>query len=272
MKPSKQLVTLLSLILLHSSAWAWGRQGHAVIADIATANLTPNARSQVSTLLKDDLDRNLAPSGRTTLAEISSWPDEIRDMAPKDAYKGWHTRSNPVCSTKPGTCEGGKCVDQNIIEYAKILKDAKQPHRDRNEALKWVVHLVGDLHTPMHSGVHGKDIEVTIEGMTLKKPATLHQAWDGPLSTLAIKRGPLTSQLTDTAPLEPDAPTQWMQETRLVARQHVFDPLPGFSCNDKLAGPIVLDKAYQEQAIPAIREQLVKAGLRLARLLNESLR
>ena len=271
MKTSKQLVTLLALILLHSSAWAWGR-GHATIADIATANLTPAAQSQVNALLKDDLDRHLAPSGRTTLAEISSWPDEIREIAPKDEYKGWHARHNPVCSTKPGGCEGGKCVDQNIIEYAKILKDSSRSHRDRNEALKWVVHLVGDLHQPMHSGVHGKDVEVTIEGMTLKKAITLHQAWDNQLWNLAIRRGPVSASLTDTSPLKPDAPTHWMQETRLIARQHVFDPLPGFSCDSKLVGPILLDKDYQEQAIPVIREQLVKAGLRLAQLLNESLR
>ena len=211
------------------------------------------------------------PSQRTTLAEIASWPDEIRKIAPEDAYKGWHSRANPVCSDKLAACPDGHCVDQLIIHYTAILKDRKQTHRAHNEALKWIVHLVGDLHMPMHSGVHGKAVEVRLEGKKTKEGTTLHKVWDNALAVSALDQEKIQATLGNTPPLATDAPTQWMLETRQIARLHTFDPLPGFTCDSRLRGPVVLDHAYQQQSAPVIREQLRKAGLRLAQLLNETL-
>ena len=254
--------------------WAWGKLGHATVADMAAAHLTPVATAQVSALLTNDLDRHLQPSGRTTLAQIASWPDEIRDIAPVGTYRGWHTRANPVCTYVLGACKEGHCVDQNIIRYTRILQDQDQPPQVRNEALKWVVHLVGDLHMPMHSGVHGKDMVVSLEGQPTRPGTTLHGAWDTDLAKLALQAGPiaLTPWPDASAALTADAPTQWMLETRALARQHVFDPLPGFSCSGELPGSMVLDLAYQQQSAPVIRAQISKAGLRLAQLLNAALR
>ncbi|MBK1682537.1 S1/P1 nuclease [Rhodoferax fermentans] len=250
--------------------WSWGKLGHATVAEIAATQLTPAATVQVSSLLKNDLDRDQQPSGRTTLAQIASWPDEIREIAPAGTYQGWHTRANPVCSEALGACKDGYCVDQLIIHYAQILQDPSQTPRARNEALKWVVHLVGDLHMPMHSGVHGKNIAVSLEGQSPRPDAALHWAWDNTLAKLALQSGPLVlTPLPDfSAAPAADAPTQWMRETRLLSRQFVFDPLAGFSCGVDLQGPVVLDLAYQQQAAPVIRKQIAKAGLRLAQLLN----
>lgn len=260
------------------SAWttdasAWGRKGHAAVAALAQAHLTPTAQAQVEALLRDDLDRDGKSSGRTTLAQIASWPDEIRDIAPKGEYAGWHTRANPVCSDALGACQDGHCVDENIIHYAALLRDKQQPVRVRNEALKWVVHLVGDLHQPLHSGV-GLDkgqVKVELEGLKAKPGATLHQAWDSQLAELALSRGPLQWHAYSQAPLAAEAPTQWMLETRQIALRAVYQPLEGFACDAKLKSPVLLDCAYQEQAVPVIREQMERAGSRLAQLLNQSL-
>lgn len=262
------------LVSCPAFGWAWGKLGHATVADIAAARLTPAATAQVSTLLTNDLDRHLQPSGRTTLAQIASWADEIRDIAPVGTYRGWHTRANPVCTEALGACKDGHCVDQNIIRYTGILQDLTQPPQARNEALKWVVHLVGDLHMPMHSGVHGKDLVVSLEGQPTRPGATLHSVWDTDLAKLALQTGPIApTPLPDaSAVLTADAPTQWMLETRTLARQHVFDPLPQFSCSHELQGPVLLDLAYQQQSAPVIRAQMGKAGLRLAQLLNAALR
>ncbi|HEX5127671.1 MAG TPA: S1/P1 nuclease, partial [Rhodocyclaceae bacterium] len=163
----KQLAIPLCVLLLSPNiASAWGRKGHAAIAALAEKNLTPAAEAQVHELLKNDLDRYGKPSGRTKLSQVASWADEIREIEPTDIYKGWHTRSNQVCSATLGPCKDGHCVDQNIIRYADVLKDRGQSPRARNEALKWVVHLVGDLHQPLHSGVNGHGgFTVTLEGM-----------------------------------------------------------------------------------------------------------
>lgn len=268
------LPALFFLVLLSSLAHAWGRKGHAAIADLAAAHLTPVAQAQVASLLKEDLDAAGFPSGRTTLAEIASWADEIRDIAPKDTYKGWHARSNPVCGEALSGCKYGACVDQKIVEYTAILKDRRQPHRARNEALKWIVHLIGDLHMPLHSGSNrdraGQDIPVRLTGLKTSRNATLHTVWDGALAVQALNQGPLVDGQQRLFEFE-GSPEEWMRESRLVALRHVYLPLPSFVCGQAFNGPVELGSYYQQQAIPVIRDQMVKAGLRLARWLNLAL-
>lgn len=271
---------LLILVLsVPASAWAWGVKGHAAVASLAEANLRPEVLAQVRDLLADDLDRNDRPSGRKTLAAVASWPDEIRSEAVKTdpgAYKGWHVRSNQVCSDKLGKCPDGHCVDQLIIHYSKILRDRHQPQRARNEALKWIVHLVGDLHQPLHSGVNpnGGGAKAVLDGVAPRpgEPLTLHSAWDNELAVAALKGWHSTAVLPQDLPrLAEDAPTQWMLETRGVALRDAYSTLPGFHCGEKLPEPVILDEAYQQHSIGVIRQQIERAGLRLAQLLNETL-
>ena len=259
-----------------STCLAWGGRGHAAIAALAQENLTPAALSQVNELLREDLDRYEQPSGRTTLAAVASWPDEIRDLAVKTdpaAYKGWHVRGNQVCSTTLGACKNRHCVDELIMHYAKILQDKSQPTRARNEALKWVVHLVGDLHMPLHSGINlnGGGAKVSMEGVELKPGATLHTIWDSELANSALKDWKSSARLENAPALAEDAPTRWMLETRELALHEVYEPLAGFSCNAKLAEPIRIDVAYQQHSVTVVRHQVERAGLRLAQLLNELL-
>lgn len=272
----KQIILLsAALATFPAGVHAWSHQGHAAIADIASANLTPAAQAQVRELLKDDLAADETPSGRATLAEVSSWPDEIRTVADNGAFRGWHSRANPVCNDSLGPCKNGHCADQIIIDQTALLKDRGQSPRARNEALKWIVHLVGDLHMPLHSGSNrdgGGNIPVVLIGLKSGKEPTLHGVWDSELLRYALKRGSLDIPTEPTGPLAADAPTQWMQEARVLSRQYVYAPLPGFACGSKPATPIILDKDYQEQSVPVIRSQIGKAGARLAHLLNETLR
>lgn len=262
-----------SLALFSTSAFAWGHKGHAALAAMAERNLTPIALAQVRELLADDLDRYEKPSHRKTLASVASWADEIRDIAPPDRYRGWHTRANQVCSDELGACKEGHCVDQLIIKYAAILKDRKQTPRERNEALKWVVHLVGDLHQPLHSGINidkGNN-PAGIVGVTTKPGTTFHSLWDTDIAELALKSGPLQGQPTDSTPLPPDTPTEWMKEARDVARKSAYEALPGFSCKEHFKKQLMVDDAYMQQAAITARKQMENAGLRLAHLLNDAL-
>ncbi len=274
-----QTLLVLGALLVPVSAWAWGAKGHAAVASLAEANLRPEVLVQVQALLVEDLDRSGRPSARKTLAAVASWPDEIRSEAVKadpDAYKGWHVRGNQICSDRLGRCPDGHCVDQLIIHYAKVLRDRTQSHRARNEALKWVVHLVGDLHQPLHSGINpnGGSARVVLEGGTPKSGEllTLHSAWDNELAVAALKGWHSTAVLSpDQPPLQENAPTQWMIETRGVALRDAYSTLPGFQCAGKLSEPIILDEAYQQHSIEVVRQQIERAGLRLAQLLNETL-
>lgn len=263
-------VALACALVLPGPAWAWGRKGHAAVAALAEDNLTPTALRQVRDLLENDLDRDEKPSGRKTLAAVASWPDEIRELD-KDTYRGWHARKNLVCEEVLGACKDGHCVDQNLIAYAAALQDRANSPRTRNEALKWVMHLVGDLHQPLHSGTvqGGDNFRVKLEGD--EKARKFHDAWDDALAKLALKQGPLEGRLTAHEPFAKDAPTQWMLETRAIARRNAFEPLPGFACDHPVNPNVMLDKTYQQQAIPVIRERMETAGLRLAQLLNQVL-
>lgn len=272
----RQIVLVLCCALASSACLAWGGRGHAAVGALAEANLSPAAQAQVQVLLRDDLDRYEQASGRKTLASVASWADEIRDLATRTdpkAYRGWHVRSNSVCSDALGACRDGHCVDQLIISKARILKDVHQPLRARNEALKWIVHLVGDLHMPLHSGINsnGGGAKVELEGVELKGYATLHGVWDSELANAALKGWKPSVVLGAVSLLADDAPTQWMLETRTVALQDVYEPLPGFACKVKLAEPLVLDSAYQQRSVPVVRQQIERAGLRLAQLLNQLL-
>lgn len=279
MRVLKTVLVLMLVVAFPVSAWSWGGKGHKAIANLAEANLHPEVLRQVEDLLQGDLDRHGRPSGRETLAAVASWPDEIRSEAQKtdpSAYKGWHTRANHVCTSRLHKCPDGHCVDQLIIHYSRVLKDRSRSHRERNEALKWVVHLVGDLHQPLHSGVNsnGGGMPVTLDGVALKpgEHRTLHSVWDKELAVSALKGWTPNIRLPPSEPpLEEDAPTQWMIETRDVALHDVYEPLEGFRCGEKLSAPVTLDAAYQRHSVAVVRLQIERAGLRLARLLNELL-
>ncbi|HWQ09380.1 MAG TPA: S1/P1 nuclease [Holophaga sp.] len=252
------------------SAWAWSRLGHAEVAHIAEARLDPPVLAEVKMLLRNDLDATGVPSGRKTLADVASWPDEIRDLAPDRAYQGWHGRANPVCGGGLAPCPDGHCVDELIEHYGAILQNRGNPLRERNEALKWVVHLTGDLHQPLHSGVakdHGKAPVHSIRGKALKPGTTLHNVWDNQLAKIALAgwRCPDQPEGVEAG----GSPRQWMLESRAVSRHHVYEPIPGFDCRKALPQALDLDDAYVQQAISAIRLQIGRAGLRLAARLNQ---
>lgn len=266
---------LACLVFVTQPSAAWGRLGHTVIADIAESNLTPTARKQVHELLKGDLDSQGNISGRTTLASIAIWSDEIRTTAMENAYRGWHTHSNAVCERKLAPCRQAECVDQKLLQYAAVLKNTQASHRERNEALKWVVHLVGDLHAPLHSGSNDDGagyVPATLEGGQRYLDSSLHTMWDHDLPDAALQNKPMTAVLRTQKKLPHDAVLQWMEETREVSRKHVYDPLPGFACGAPFTGPVTLSLAYQQQSIPAIRLQVERAGLRLAQMLNALLK
>ena len=269
-------LALLAGALIAGPALAWNARGHAAVAALAESQLSADARAQVGALLADDLDRFGQPSGRRSLAAVASWPDEIRAEATRtdpDAFRGWHVRGNPVCGDRLGRCPQGHCVDQLILRYSAVLRDAAQPLRARNEALKWVVHLVGDVHQPLHSGVNpnGGRARVVLAGINLPPGTSLHNIWDGALLDAALAGWQTSAQPVPVPALVGDGPTAWMLEARDVALAHVYQPLPGFACGVRLAEPLLLDTGYQRASVPVIRQQIERAGQRLARLLNEAL-
>ncbi|HET8706715.1 MAG TPA: S1/P1 nuclease [Pseudomonadales bacterium] len=262
-------VSFALLLMLPLCAHAWGPQGHALVGAIADANLTPAAKAAVTALLKNDLLANGKPSGRTTLAEVASWPDEIRSTPAGQGNAAWHFRDNPICGDALQPCPNGNCVDKKIADMQQILASSTADQRSRNEALKWLVHLIGDIHQPIHTGSNhdegGNEIQVLLPDATV--PLSLHKAWDSAFVKSAAAKGKIEA----TLPPQFKAKTisDWMTESHALAVNAVYGKLPGFSCSaDLKQQPIKIDMRYQRNAEKVVRKQLKLAGLRLADTLN----
>ena len=151
-------IALCAGLLVPTNLTAWGPEGHIVIATIANARLTPAARAAVRQLL-----------GRHSLASVANFADQIRPQRPETA--NWHFVDIPKGETNydPGRdCQPspkGDCVIAAIARAETALKDRSLPRKQRAEALKFLVHFVGDLHQPLHwSDNHdrgGNDVNVS---------------------------------------------------------------------------------------------------------------
>src|ERR1700694_337752 len=158
------------------SAWAWGGQGHRTIGAIADRLMSPPARAAVAQLLSGDLDKFGRLSTRRTLEAVSDWADEITGTAA--ARPRWHYDDVPICGSAPKAhyCPDGQCNTGQLRRLITVLADTHAASRDRNEALKWVVHLVGDIHQPLHAADNGdrggNRVPVALEGVRTRGRAT----------------------------------------------------------------------------------------------------
>lgn len=261
--PRRRTATMVAVAmtaaLLPGLSHAWGREGHAIVADIAEARLTPAATRDVAQLLQLD--------GAKRMSDVSSWADEIRGEDPDGPMHSVrlpldHTPYNAerFCS-KQHLCAVG-AVEQNEA----TLRDKCAPPADRERALKYVIHLVGDLHQPLHA-VQAYKAQVTFQG----KQWGLHKFWD----TILIRQ---LKESPDAAARDIMASAQnlndggtaadWAMESRDVARDQIDPKFSGVR-NREFASS-ALDRDYVSQALPIARQRLALAGVRLARTLNES--
>ena len=273
------------LVLTAPEALAWGPQGHHTIGAIADRLLTPAAHTAVLHILQNDRDKFDSPSRRTTLESVSEWADEVRGTPA--ARPAWHYDDVPICGTrdKTGYCPGGQCNTEQLKRLIGVLADARAPARERDEALKWVVHLVGDIHQPLHAadnGDHGGNlVPVALEGVHTHGRENLHRAWDNDLVQLVLHARNRQQPPRDIEALAAEArdlerqvgegtPESWARESNNLARNVAYH-YPGFACNSVPSDIVVLDGAYLEDAELVVRERLLLAGARLAAVLNAAL-
>jgi hypothetical protein len=143
------LLVLLLWVGAGQPASAWSQLGHALVGDLAELGLTEAAREQVRELLAGEDD--------PTLGGIASWADGLRysDPARFSATSSWHyvnARGGGCAFDLARDCAGGKCIVAALLEQERLLADRAQAPGVRRDALKFLVHLVGDLHQPLHAG------------------------------------------------------------------------------------------------------------------------
>ncbi len=138
-------LALLANTMVVSDAYAWGAQGHRLVGRVAETGLSPTARAEV--------DRLLAGEPVPSLAAIAPWADELRandpDLGKRSA--NWHyvNMAEDGCAYQAARhCPDGNCVVEALKQQSALLANHKLPDAARLQALKFVVHLVGDIHQP----------------------------------------------------------------------------------------------------------------------------
>jgi len=284
------LAPLLVAVLFASSrlACAWGPEGHRIIGDIAQKYLLPQAREEVARLLRGDrLADGKTFSYRETLADIANWADEIKDFPYGKARSTWHYDNVPLCGAAAPSayCPRGRCASAQLGSWIGILGDPAASHRRRNLALKWVTHLVGDIHQPLHAADHhdrgGNTVLVSFFGQETWEygNVNLHSIWDVQMvkRLIAERGGEAALSEKPVGKAEAALWTQgsiqdWLLESHAVARSFVYPGLsPKFACGSRISGRLTIGEGYYAGAATIVESQLRKAGVRLAQVLNVAL-
>jgi S1/P1 Nuclease len=266
---------------LAGSAAAWGPDGHSIVAEVAQQRLSAPAERLVHKLLE----------GRS-LASIASWADDYRASHPETGQ--WHFVDIPLNVTtydKDRDCkpdkEHGDCI---IAELVRVQKDLRCGSGEAQlQALKFAVHLVGDLHQPLHTVKEekgGNDIPVDVFMRGLRNcptclvehmPVNFHMAWDETLiqktvwnwgayvdrlqnGWLQTSEAKAEDPAANLAPIDEKTFIAWAEETHKAAQKVWY----GRPADD------ILDDRYLRDVLPILDRQLGIAGLRLARFLNEA--
>ena len=258
----KKLLLLLFAAALSLSASeparAWGREGHETIAKIAERNLTKRAKKRIEKYL-----------GGHSVVYYAKWMDEYRQTPEYAFTNDWHTA--PVDADlrygdellKPGkgnAVYGLELAIRNLRDYRSLTDSAVAVN------LKYVIHLVGDMHCPMHAG-RLSDIGGNLRPVLMfGKKTNLHSAWDTAIPEAARKWSYTEWQeqidrLTDeeAAQIAAGEPADWVKETHEICKE-----IYGFT-------PEGTDISYDYlfKYTPVVERQFLRGGHRLARLLNE---
>ncbi|MBA3897003.1 MAG: S1/P1 nuclease [Sphingomonadaceae bacterium] len=284
-----RLLALLFILSFPQPAWAWWEYGHQTVARIAWAGLTPRARREVSALLRHDGKLGTPECPVRTIAEASVWPDCIKPL--KDAtgaYRfgyayNWHFDDADICRPfdASASCKDGNCVTAQIPIQARRLADHRLSKAERLKALAFLVHLVGDLHQPLHVGDRGDKggNDVKARYGTVAGRINLHGIWDGYLAERAISTPPggaagLLTRLSPASRRAMAAGTvdDWARESWRVAHDSAYAvALDGDSCGPPAPERVTIDEAKIAKLIPVVRLQVERGGVRLAKLLNRAI-
>jgi hypothetical protein len=307
----RSLILAVFLVFLSINTQAWDDVGHKISAYIAWQRMSPAARENVVRILRSaPEDSNLAAFyqnyGATPEQQrkkeffmfTATWADVVRDRAFENRYKKYHKsnwhyddtfwRQNGSAAVPlTGFEEGGVAVDR-LIEFDKTIRDAGASDRDKAIAIAWIMHLVGDLHQPLHTSARVTDTEpkgdqggnlfhLTPQGTKREDQVNLHWFWD---SIVVRSTPPKTGEFAERDYIEPIA--------ERIMRKHTFASVQaGLKPGDYRAlqqesfahNPTVVFSSdlvrfqmppvkYKRNAFNLAERQLALAGYRMGEIFN----
>lgn len=277
----RMLLVLIVGLVFSAPALAWSVLGHRLVGELAGRHLQPGAQAEVEALLAGEPD--------PTLGGVASWADVLRASDP-DMYKRtapWHYVNYPMgqCDfVRPRDCPDGNCVIGAIEAQRATLGDRTQPREARRDALKFLVHFLGDIHQPMHAGNRddrgGNQFQISLR--TALEPeayardkyvagvmgTNLHSVWD---YYILAERGWSASRYADALdalpwppmpasdkPMSP--PEAWAGEScRLLDARQIYPQQHK------------MDRSYTDSMRSLAEQRVRQAAWRLSVLLNETL-
>ena len=238
-----------------ASAQAWGPTGHRAVGQIAERHLTPSTLAETAVLLDG-----------AGLAQVSTWADEIRSDPAWHHADPWHyinLDDGQDIATAPRNPAGD--ILEAIDRFSAILADRSAPRGERGEALRFLVHLVGDVHQPLHAGRADDRGGNTVVVRWFGRPSKLHRVWDSDLIDGEQSNFSEWARFLDRAapetvrPIQASGPLDWARESyELRAACYAI-------------GDGELGYEYARLHLPTVRDRLLRAGLRLAALLERLL-
>jgi hypothetical protein len=271
--PLSRFILCAALLLTGSPSWGWAELGHRLVGELAQRQLTPEANARVQELLRSE--------PVPTLSGVALWADQLRTTDPErfKATSRWHyvNMHEGTCRfVAARDCPEGACVIGAIEAQSRLLQDTTQPLEVRRDALKFIVHFVGDVHQPFHSSNRPDkganefqislrtDIEPEEYARDLYRDGVmgtnLHSVWDFYL--LASAKLPLSDYAARLAassrsPVPPATPEDWARESCELLEQRALYP-QSHKMNSK----------YLNAKRPLAEQRVALAANRLARLLN----
>jgi hypothetical protein len=306
-------LTLLSLVAA-TPAFGWGCDAHRIVALIAWARASDGARTAAAALLAADpvppQTLGCGPSTPNPLADVSMWADAVREDEPETAP--WHYVDVPRDADRAElrrACRSGRCVTEALERQLALVRSGA-PTAERARALRFVVHLVADLHQPLHATTNGDRggncVPVTYFGERTRPShggerwsPNLHAIWDTDLLRSLLRAGhePASGYAVGLArrfademahwQREPPRIEDWAWETHAVGADVAYGRLPRSIPIEPHVRPetcranreigrrmaelhLRVEDGYVDAVRTALDTQLAKAGARLAGLLDRS--
>jgi hypothetical protein len=236
----------------------WWDLGHRVVARLAETRLTPHTREAVRDIL-----------GGQSLADASVWADNIRQYR-HDADR-LHYVNIPLADTvydPARDCPHGQCIVAAIEHDRRVLADAGASPEERAEALRFLIHFMGDLHQPLHVADDGDRGGNSRAVIFLGHPTDLHKVWDGELiDSSGLSQADYAAYLRqrmqslDLKALERGTVVDWAMEGHRIAAEHAY----------RLPADGRIGRDYLEANRPIVDHALIAGGVRLAKVLNDAL-
>jgi hypothetical protein len=301
----------LILLFWPSTTLAWGCKGHQTVALLAEKHLTPEAKQFVQKLLTENpvdpkLNRYCGGASREPMADAATWADDVRGERKNGP---WHYIDIPRGAQRGPLepyCGPEGCVTKAISEQLAILKDAKADAAKRADALRYIIHFVGDLHQPLHTVTNADEGGNCVPVKYFRRnprehnhsfTPNLHSLWDTAIPERDAE-GADPAEYAEMLDSQFSADVESWQKAGIHVDEWAWEgfdfaestaygnltPKIGIepnvavhSCSDDnnigerlLHQNIVAGESYQEKAAPVVEKRLAEAGVRLAMILNDA--